>query len=55
MVLSNDPWDGAYFNPRAIIRTILVGPQGLPNYTETGPVVSDKKVFKVFYIDVQGK
>ena len=25
------------------------------NYTEIGPVVSDKKIFKVFYIDKQGK
>ena len=24
----------------------------LPSYTEIGPVVSDKKIFKVFYIDM---
>ena len=27
----------------------------LQNYMEIGPVVSDKKIFKVFYIDTQGK
>ena len=25
----------------------------LPSYTEMGPVVSDKKIFKKFYIDIQ--
>ena len=24
----------------------------LPNYNEMGPVVSDKNIFKVFYIDI---
>ena len=24
----------------------------LPNYIEIGPVVSDEKIFKVFYIDI---
>ena len=24
----------------------------LQNYIETGPVVSDKKIFKLFYIDI---
>ena len=27
----------------------------LPYYTEIGPVVSDKKIFKIFYIDIEGK
>ena len=27
----------------------------LQNYMEIGPMVSDKKIFKVFYIDIQGK
>ena len=27
----------------------------LQNYMEIGPVVSDKKIFKVFYIDIKGK
>ena len=27
----------------------------LQNYIEIGPVVSDKKIFKVFYIDIWGK
>ena len=27
----------------------------LQNYIEVGPVVSDKKIFKVFYIDILGK
>ena len=27
----------------------------LQNYIEIGPVVSDKKIFKLFYIDIWGK
>ena len=27
----------------------------MPSYIEIGPVLSDMKIFKVFYIDIQGK
>ena len=27
----------------------------LPSYNEIGPVVSDKKIFQVFYKDILGK
>ena len=34
---------------------LIEGHQGgtfLPSYIEIGPVVSDKKIFKLFYIDI---
>ena len=29
--------------------------RGSPSYIEIGPVVSDKKIFKLFYIDIEGR
>ena len=42
-----------HLGPMWVLYILLAGKGSfLQNYIEIGPVVSDKKIFKVFYIDI---
>ena len=45
-------WGGGGHNKPSTLNYVVTKTTFLPSYSELCPVVSDKKIFKVFYIDI---